>query len=101
MSAATTVEILAAPPAIRLPAAMHPAPLSLALPLGRLIEERQTPRSAVLRAGHSTDRRDDTDHIAGRNPVDLVARTDAVPFGDDFRDGDLELARDPGHGILA
>ena len=96
-SAATPVEILAAPPAIRPPATTLLAPLPLALPLRCLIEECQTPRSAVLRAGQPPWSRYDANHIASWNPVDVVTGTDTVPLGNRFRDGDLEFAGDPRH----
>jgi hypothetical protein len=99
-SAAAPVEILAVPPTIDTSPATRLDLLSLALPLRCLIEERQTSRSTVRRAGRSMSRRHDPDRIARGNPVDLIAGTDAVPFGDGFRDGDLKLAGDAGHDII-
>ena len=99
-SGVRSVKILTAPAAIRSRPATRLAPLPLALPLRCLIEARETLRSTVRRAGHSTGRRHDPDRIARGNPVDLIAGTDAVPFGDGFRDRDPKPAGDPGHGIL-
>src|SRR5262249_38606944 len=99
-SAATPVEILAPPAAIFSSPAARAFPLPRALPLGSLIEERQTSLWAVRRAGDSPGRRHDTDRIARGHPVDLLPGTDAIAVGDGFRNGDLELAGDPGHDVL-